>query len=46
MLHASELRFMHPYTQQPLVIRAGLDEVWQGLLSEFGWQESLLSSAD
>ncbi|EGR4301829.1 tRNA pseudouridine(65) synthase TruC [Vibrio cholerae] len=46
MLHARELRFMHPYTQQPLVIRAGLDEVWQGLLSEFGWQESLLSSAD
>lgn len=46
MLHASELRFMHPYTQQPLVIRAGLDDVWQGLLSEFGWQESLLSSAD
>lgn len=46
MLHASELRFMHPYTQQPLVIRAGLDDVWQGLLSEFGWQEPLLSSAD
>ncbi len=45
MLHASELRFMHPYTQQPLVIRAGLDEVWQGLLSEFGWQESLLINA-
>lgn len=44
-LHASELRFMHPYTQQPLVIRAGLDEVWQGLLSEFGWQESLLINA-
>ncbi|BCK06217.1 tRNA pseudouridine(65) synthase TruC [Vibrio cholerae] len=45
MLHASELRFMHPYTQQPLVIRAGLDDVWQGLLSEFGWQESLLINA-
>ncbi|EJB8350051.1 tRNA pseudouridine(65) synthase TruC [Vibrio cholerae] len=45
MLHASELRSMHPYTQQPLVIRAGLDEVWQGLLSEFGWQESLLINA-
>ncbi|ENM5897906.1 tRNA pseudouridine(65) synthase TruC [Vibrio mimicus] len=45
MLHASELRFVHPYTQQPLVIRAGLDEVWQGLLSEFGWQEPLLINA-
>ncbi|ENM3764081.1 tRNA pseudouridine(65) synthase TruC [Vibrio cholerae] len=45
MLHARELRFMHPYTQQPLVIRAGLDDVWEGLLSEFGWQESLLINA-
>ncbi|EJL6412234.1 tRNA pseudouridine(65) synthase TruC [Vibrio cholerae] len=45
MLHASELHFMHPYTQQPLVIRAGLDDVWEGLLSEFGWQESLLINA-
>ncbi|ENM5739365.1 tRNA pseudouridine(65) synthase TruC [Vibrio mimicus] len=42
MLHASELRLIHPYTQQPLAIRAGLDEVWQRLLGEFDWQESLL----
>lgn len=45
MLHASELRFIHPYTKQELVIRAGFDEIWQGLLSEFAWPESLLSQA-
>ena len=37
MLHASELSFIHPYTQQPLVLRAGFDQTWQRLFTAFGW---------
>ena len=37
MLHASELRLTHPFTGEPLTIRAGLDEVWMQALSQFGW---------
>lgn len=37
MLHASELSFIHPYTQQPLVLRAGFDQTWQRLFTTFGW---------
>ncbi|MDE1515843.1 tRNA pseudouridine(65) synthase TruC [Vibrio sp. dsl-7] len=43
MLHASELLFVHPYTQQPLLLRASVDQVWQGLLNEFAWPASLLN---
>lgn len=39
MLHASELRLTHPVTGEPLILRAGLDEVWQGALRRFGWQQ-------
>ncbi|WP_165312701.1 tRNA pseudouridine(65) synthase TruC [Vibrio ziniensis] len=37
MLHGSELRFVHPYTQKELVLKAAFDEVWQKLFTEFGW---------
>ncbi|MEI8655569.1 MULTISPECIES: tRNA pseudouridine(65) synthase TruC [Vibrio] len=37
MLHASELRFVHPYTKQELVLKASFDESWQKLFAEFEW---------
>ncbi|MBP2194804.1 tRNA pseudouridine(65) synthase TruC [Pantoea cypripedii] len=41
MLHASALSLNHPVTGEPLVIRAGLDTVWQQMLQQFGWQEQM-----
>lgn len=41
MLHASELCLTHPVTAEPLVLRAGLDEVWQTVIDRFGWQQHL-----
>ncbi|WP_313686505.1 tRNA pseudouridine(65) synthase TruC [Pantoea sp.] len=41
MLHASALSLNHPVTGEPLVIRAGLDSVWQQMLQQFGWQEQM-----
>ncbi|WP_414148173.1 tRNA pseudouridine(65) synthase TruC [Erwinia sp. BNK-24-b] len=41
MLHASELRLDHPITGEPLVLRAGLDSVWQEMMTTFGWQDAL-----
>ncbi|CCN70030.1 tRNA pseudouridine(65) synthase TruC [Vibrio nigripulchritudo] len=38
LLHASELEFVHPFTNKPLVLKAPFDEVWNRLLSEFGWK--------
>ena len=38
MLHASQLSLTHPFTGEPLVIRAGLDDVWMRALSQFGWR--------
>ena len=37
LLHASRLEFVHPFTQQNVVIKAGVDETWQKLCGEFGW---------
>ena len=37
MLHASELSLTHPFTGEPLTIRAGLDDIWMQALSQFGW---------
>ncbi len=39
MLHASELSFVHPYTNETLVLKASFDEIWQKLLEEFSWGE-------
>ncbi|MCX8956854.1 tRNA pseudouridine(65) synthase TruC [Erwinia psidii] len=41
MLHASELRLTHPVTAEPLILRAGLDNIWRGVMSTFGWQGCL-----
>lgn len=41
MLHASELRFIHPYSGQPLVLRAGFDQTWLRLFEWFGWDTPL-----
>jgi len=38
LLHATELSFVHPYSKEQIVIKAGFDEIWTRLLSEFGWQ--------
>lgn len=41
MLHASELKLNHPVTGESLLLRAGLDKAWQGIMSPFGWQACL-----
>ena len=38
MLHASQLSLTHPFTGEPLTLRAGLDDVWMQALSHFGWR--------
>ncbi|MEF1290352.1 tRNA pseudouridine(65) synthase TruC [Vibrio sp. M260118] len=38
LLHASSLKFIHPFTGQELLIKAGVDETWLKLCGEFGWQ--------
>ena len=42
LLHASELRFVHPFTEQEIVMKAGIDETWQKLFARFEWDESLV----
>ncbi|WCP67889.1 tRNA pseudouridine(65) synthase TruC [Vibrio tubiashii] len=37
LLHASSLKFVHPFTGQELLIKAGVDETWQRLCAEFSW---------
>ncbi|HCI6024344.1 tRNA pseudouridine(65) synthase TruC [Klebsiella pneumoniae] len=38
MLHASELSLTHPFTGEPLTLRAGFDDFWMRALSQFGWR--------
>ncbi len=38
LLHASCLRFTHPITEQPIEINAPVDNTWQRLMAQFGWQ--------
>ncbi|WP_217520691.1 tRNA pseudouridine(65) synthase TruC [Vibrio metschnikovii] len=46
MLHASQLSFIHPYTEQMITLNAGFDDDWRRLFSAFSWpdpqQKSLL----
>lgn len=37
LLVASELRFVHPYTGDPVLIRAARDPDWERLLEALGW---------
>jgi tRNA pseudouridine65 synthase len=39
LLHASELKFVHPITEQEITISANFDAVWQSLIDAFDWQE-------
>lgn len=41
LLAATELEFMHPSTQQNLRLSAPLDNVFDQLLVQFGWQETI-----
>ena len=38
MLHAQQLSFEHPISQQEIHIQAGLDERWTKLFEQFNWQ--------
>ena len=41
MLHASQLSLNHPMTGEPLTLKAGLDDTWMHMLTEFGWRGQL-----
>ncbi|WP_176713281.1 MULTISPECIES: tRNA pseudouridine(65) synthase TruC [unclassified Aliivibrio] len=41
LLHASGLSFTHPITNENIEIKAGVDETWQRLMAEFGWDIEL-----
>ncbi|UPQ87292.1 tRNA pseudouridine(65) synthase TruC [Vibrio sinaloensis] len=37
LLHASRLEFVHPFSGDKVVIKAGVDQTWQRLCAEFNW---------
>ncbi|GAK86982.1 tRNA pseudouridine synthase C [Vibrio ponticus] len=39
LLHATSLEFVHPFSGETLVIKAGFDNTWQRLFAQFDWQE-------
>ncbi|WP_114783074.1 pseudouridine synthase [Botryobacter ruber] len=41
LLHSAELRFLHPYTQQPVTIKTAMPENMQRLCRQFNWTEAL-----
>ncbi|MDV7105028.1 tRNA pseudouridine(65) synthase TruC [Vibrio sp. TH_r3] len=41
LLHASELQFVHPFTEQSVCIKADLDEVWHQLIRQFQWTNEI-----
>ncbi|HHF3073855.1 TPA: tRNA pseudouridine(65) synthase TruC [Vibrio diabolicus] len=43
LLHSSELRFVHPFTDQEIVMTANIDETWQQLFTRFEWDESMIN---
>ena len=42
LLHAAELSFIHPVTQQAITLRAGLDEVFSEVIEAMGWSDAVL----
>ncbi|QTL35557.1 MULTISPECIES: tRNA pseudouridine(65) synthase TruC [Pseudoalteromonas] len=40
MLFATELKFLHPYSQQPITIRASLGEDMLNLCKQLGWPDT------
>ncbi|NLS13149.1 tRNA pseudouridine(65) synthase TruC [Vibrio sp. SM6] len=45
LLHAATLRFTHPFTGEPLIIKAPVDAIWQDLMARFGWSLELLEAS-
>lgn len=39
LLHSNRISFMHPIRQETLVIDAALDDTWQRIFKEFGWEQ-------
>ncbi|MDG3088874.1 tRNA pseudouridine(65) synthase TruC [Vibrio hannami] len=39
LLHASELKLIHPFTGKELVIKATFDDIWNRLFDEFEWDK-------
>jgi len=42
LLHAISLEFLHPYTQEKLLVKGSLDKVFLTVFQEFGWSEKEL----
>lgn len=40
LLHASQLKFTHPFTNEGLVLEATFDSTWLSLIEEFDWTDS------
>ena len=38
LLHCSSLHIRHPYTDEPLIFRAGFDAVFRKIFKEFDWE--------
>lgn len=41
MLHAYSMTFIHPVTDDQMIIKAPLDSLWITLLTSFGWKDAL-----
>ncbi len=41
LLHAAQLEFIHPVTQQPVCVQAPLDEDFTKVLAQLGWQNAV-----
>ena len=41
LLHSTSLEFLHPYSEQKIVLNAKLDDTFVKLFKEFGWSEFL-----
>ncbi len=39
LLHAISLRFIHPYSGEEILLKAGLDETFNSLFKSFKWEE-------
>ncbi|GIT99032.1 tRNA pseudouridine(65) synthase TruC [Sulfurovum sp. TSL1] len=39
LLHSNRISFMHPIRRETLVIDAALDDTWQRIFKEFGWEQ-------
>ncbi|UPT77835.1 tRNA pseudouridine(65) synthase TruC [Sulfurovum sp. XGS-02] len=39
LLHSNRISFIHPVHQEKIVIEATLDDTWQRIFKEFGWEQ-------